>query len=282
MSRALGDHRRRRAEGPTVRIVHDHSGFTRRDGGPHRHAGRAHRCTGRSRPGPRAFYATHGRKAAGRAQPGAARAAPPGLGCVGGDPEPHRLGPGPCERQGRLPAVDRAHDAGEGSAPRDRRCPCGRAAARPGGARPARSAGVLRSRGRATPRRDRVRFVGEVGGLRKRSLFAGARALLMPIRWAEPFGMVMVEAMACGTPVVAFPEGSAPRGRPTTGRPVSSSRTSEAMAAAVGELRQHRPAGLPCLGRRALRRRRGRRCLRGTPISVGGRTSAAGTLARCV
>ncbi len=43
----------------------------------------------------------------------------------------------------------------------------------------------------------------------KRSLFAGARGLLMPIRWDEPFGMVMVEALACGTPVVAFPEGAA-------------------------------------------------------------------------
>ena len=32
----------------------------------------------------------------------------------------------------------------------------------------------------------------------------------MPIRWAEPFGLVMVEALACGTPVIAFPEGSAP------------------------------------------------------------------------
>jgi glycosyltransferase involved in cell wall biosynthesis len=48
-----------------------------------------------------------------------------------------------------------------------------------------------------------------VGGQVKRSLFANARALLMPIRWEEPFGMVMVEALACGTPVIAFAEGAA-------------------------------------------------------------------------
>jgi glycosyltransferase involved in cell wall biosynthesis len=54
-----------------------------------------------------------------------------------------------------------------------------------------------------------VCFVGEVGGQRKRELFAGAAALLMPLRWHEPFGMVMVEALACGTPVVAYREGSA-------------------------------------------------------------------------
>jgi glycosyltransferase involved in cell wall biosynthesis len=55
-----------------------------------------------------------------------------------------------------------------------------------------------------------VSYVGEVGGAVKHELFAGARALLMPIRWEEPFGMVMVEALASGTPVLAFPEGAAP------------------------------------------------------------------------
>jgi glycosyltransferase involved in cell wall biosynthesis len=56
----------------------------------------------------------------------------------------------------------------------------------------------------------KIRFVGEVGGARKQKLFADAYAFLMPIRWPEPFGMVMVEALAAGTPVLAFPEGAAP------------------------------------------------------------------------
>jgi glycosyltransferase involved in cell wall biosynthesis len=54
-----------------------------------------------------------------------------------------------------------------------------------------------------------VRYVGEVGGSVKERLLAEASALLMPIRWEEPFGMVMVEALACGTPVIAFREGAA-------------------------------------------------------------------------
>lgn len=56
---------------------------------------------------------------------------------------------------------------------------------------------------------ERAQFIGEVGGVRKQELFARAAALLMPIRWPEPFGMVMIEALACGTPVIAFPEGAA-------------------------------------------------------------------------
>jgi glycosyltransferase involved in cell wall biosynthesis len=55
-----------------------------------------------------------------------------------------------------------------------------------------------------------ITWIGEVGGARKQRLFADAYAFLMPIRWPEPFGMVMVEALAAGTPVLAFPEGAAP------------------------------------------------------------------------
>jgi glycosyltransferase involved in cell wall biosynthesis len=53
-------------------------------------------------------------------------------------------------------------------------------------------------------------YLGEVSNERKLELLAGASALLFPIRWNEPFGMVMIEALACGTPVLAFPEGAAP------------------------------------------------------------------------
>src|SRR5215211_7697861 len=58
--------------------------------------------------------------------------------------------------------------------------------------------------------RDGIEYIGEADSERKRDLFQRARALLMPIRWPEPFGLVMVESLACGTPVIAFPEGSAP------------------------------------------------------------------------
>jgi glycosyltransferase involved in cell wall biosynthesis len=57
---------------------------------------------------------------------------------------------------------------------------------------------------------EQIRFVGEVGGARKQHLFANAFAFLMPIAWPEPFGMVIVEALAAGTPVLAFAHGAAP------------------------------------------------------------------------
>lgn len=57
---------------------------------------------------------------------------------------------------------------------------------------------------------DGVEYLGEVGAADKRALLGRAVALLNPIRWDEPFGMVMIEALACGTPVIAFARGSAP------------------------------------------------------------------------
>ena len=55
---------------------------------------------------------------------------------------------------------------------------------------------------------DQVRFVGAVGPAVRSEILGGARALLHPIRCAEPFGYSVVEAMACGTPVIAFRRGS--------------------------------------------------------------------------
>jgi glycosyltransferase involved in cell wall biosynthesis len=57
---------------------------------------------------------------------------------------------------------------------------------------------------------ERVRWVGPVDDAAKNELLGGASALLMPIEWEEPFGIVMAEALACGTPVIGFRRGAVP------------------------------------------------------------------------
>lgn len=55
-----------------------------------------------------------------------------------------------------------------------------------------------------------IEFIGEIGETQKSEFLGGARALLFPIDWPEPFGLVMIEAMSAGTPVIAWPNGSVP------------------------------------------------------------------------
>jgi glycosyltransferase involved in cell wall biosynthesis len=92
----------------------------------------------------------------------------------------------------------------------------------------------------------RVQLVGEVNDEAKQGFLAGASALLFPIDWPEPFGLVMIEAMACGTPVIAFRRGSVPEvvDHGVTGFVVD---TEDEAIEAIGRLGE--------LDRRAVRRR---------------------------
>ncbi len=192
-------------------VVHDHCGFTALALADRIDVPFVHTLHGPFTPSTAAFYAHHGHKAALVAISQAQLAsAPPGLEPLCSIPNPIDLGAWPLtERKedyllwvGRITPEKGPHRA--------------ILAARAAGV-PLVMAGVIQPGQQVFFDReiaphidgDRVRFLGEVGGSVKRSLFANARGLLMPIRWAEPFGMVIVEALACGTPVIAFPEGAA-------------------------------------------------------------------------
>ena len=55
---------------------------------------------------------------------------------------------------------------------------------------------------------DRIKYLGELDHAKKVKYYQGAKAFLMPIKWEEPFGLVVVEAMSCGTPVIAYKRGA--------------------------------------------------------------------------
>ena len=56
-----------------------------------------------------------------------------------------------------------------------------------------------------------IEYVGEISEANKNDFLGNARALLFPIDWPEPFGLAMIEALACGTPVIARPCGWCPK-----------------------------------------------------------------------
>ena len=87
-----------------------------------------------------------------------------------------------------------------------------------------------------------IEFIGEIGDDDKSAFLGGAIALLFPIDWPEPFGLVMIEAMACGTPVIAWNCGSVPEiiDDGVTGRIVES--LDEAVAAVARSRRLDRAA----------------------------------------
>ena len=115
----------------------------------------------------------------------------------------------PCAR--RLPRISRSHLAGKARrlAPsRSRALSAFRSRS------PPRSIALTRSTSRPTIEPllslPGIEYIGEIDERRKNKFLGDARALLFPIDWPEPFGLVMIEAMACGTPVLAFRNGSVP------------------------------------------------------------------------
>ena len=190
-------------------VIHDHCGFTALAMADRIDTPIVHTLHGQFTPSTSAFYRRHAGKAAligiSRAQ---LASAPPGIGPIVAIPNPLDVAAWPLQERkddyllwiGRMTPEKGPHRAIAAAHAAEVQLVLA------GVIQPGQQAFFERE---VAPHIDgsRVRFVGEVGGAAKRALFAHARGLLMPIRWDEPFGMVMVEALACGTPVIAFPKG---------------------------------------------------------------------------
>jgi glycosyltransferase involved in cell wall biosynthesis len=228
--------------GRPFHVIHDHAGFTLTAFADRIDVPVLHTIHGPFTDDTRPFYHRHGAKvwlsALSRAQ---LDAAPPGVRSVGVIPNPIDLDAWPLERRkdtyllwmGRMVADKGAHRAI--AAARQADIPLVVAGpVQPGQQKFFDAEVAPHIDGRA------VCYVDEVGGERKRELFAHASALLMPIRWPEPFGMVMIEAMACGTPVIAFREGSVPE-VVVHGESGFIVRDEEEMATAIGRVHELDP-----------------------------------------
>jgi glycosyltransferase involved in cell wall biosynthesis len=199
------------ADGRPFDVLHDHSGFTAAVMAARLSVPVVHTLHGPFNEDTRPFYTRHAHKvhlvALSRYQ---REHAPPGVHVVDVVPNPIRVGDWPFQPvkddyllwMGRMDPAKGAQRA--------------IAAARLGGTRLVLAGPVQPGQEEYFAKEiephvdDRnVVYVGEVGGEQRKQLFAHAKGFLMPIRWAEPFGMVMVEALACGTPILAFPEGAA-------------------------------------------------------------------------
>lgn len=199
------------ARGESFDVVHDHSGFTAAAMGGRIGVPVVHTLHGPFTPEIARFYRRHGHKvvlvAISRFQ---ADHAPPGvrIDAVVSNPIDTDRWPLRVDKDDYLLWIGRM-DPVKGA---DRAIEAARLARRPLVlAGPIQTGQADYFRDHVEPHVDgtRVRYVGEVTGAPRKDLFARAAALLMPIRWDEPFGMVMVEALATGTPVIAFPEGAA-------------------------------------------------------------------------
>jgi glycosyltransferase involved in cell wall biosynthesis len=229
--------------GQSFDIIHDHSGFTAVAFAARIPIPLVHTVHGAITPDRASFYSYHARHAWLVAISEAQRAsAPPGLRLAGVVPNPIdvRKWPFRSEKQdyalwmGRFDEIKGAHRAI--AAAQSANVPLVLA----GPIQPGQESYFERE---IEPHLDdhRVRYLGEVGGAEKQELFANARTLLMPIRWNEPFGLVMVEALACGTPVIAFRQGAAPEivHHGVNGYLVADE---QAMAAAIADLHKIDPA----------------------------------------
>ena len=193
-------------------VIHDHCGFTALAMADRISAPMVHTLHGPFTPQTSCFYQAHGHKARVVAISEAQRSsAPSGLEVAGVIPNPVDVAAWPFQhrKEEYLVWIGRMH---ESKGPHR-----AIAAARQAGSRLILAGPVQPGQENFFSEAvaphvdgDSVRYVGEVGGRVKSELIARAKALLMPIRWNEPFGMVMIEALACGTPVISFDEGAAP------------------------------------------------------------------------